>query len=252
MVIKSKKEIQFEQPSDLLLLANRYIMFIMAFIVIAMLFLGYFFILKPEIDAISSVESESTATEERRLKNELLVTKLEELEAEYDDIMNNRQEDLDSLKKIVPHDAQIAELFLIADRLAQKYDFQLSSIDISGAVSDQKTGSTPTTPALLPDDVADQIDLEISETPEIQLTTVDDVLASTGIKALVVHLVVSKSVVEDDDIIGEQIYDSFKDYVAEIENNMRLMDVQAVSFNEIAAEGEADYSFKLDLITYYQ
>ena len=100
---KDKKEIEFEQPSELLLLANRYIMFIIAFIVLAILFSSYFFILRPKIDSISSANLENTEELDRKVKNELLLTKLEQLEAEYKDIMNNRQEDLDLLKKIRYH-----------------------------------------------------------------------------------------------------------------------------------------------------
>ena len=87
---KEKKEIQFEQPSDILLFVNRYLMIIIGLIILIILVAGYFFLLKPKIDSININETRTTVTEERRLNNEHLLTKIQELEAEYFDIINNR------------------------------------------------------------------------------------------------------------------------------------------------------------------
>lgn len=249
---KNKKEIQFEQPSDLLLSVNRFIIFIMAFVVLAILIFGYFFVLKPKIDSINSIELENTATDERREKNELLLTKLKELEAEYQDIMNNRQEDLAFLKKMVPQGPQVAEFFLVADRLAKKQGFVLLNIDISDSTPEKQPKVSEEISGDIPEEVAAQITTENASTTDSSVDTVDDILANSDIKAMVVHISVSKAVGEDDDTLGLEIYDDFKDYVAELENNIRLLDVQAINFSEIEAEGQASYIFNLDLITYYQ
>jgi hypothetical protein len=253
MMRKEKKEIQFEQPSNLLLLANRYVLFIMALIVVAILVAGYFFVLKPRIDTISSVELQNTETEERRIKNELLLTKLKELEAEYEDIMNNRQEDLASLKKIVPQGSQVAEFFLIADRLAKKQDFVLLNIDVSENLSKREAVNPLPAANEIPEEIAAQAGIiPVNNTPEPTIDTIDDLLAFSGIKSMIVSISVSKTITEDQDILGIDVYNDFKDYVAELENNIRLLDVQAINFSDIVAEGEATYIFGLDLITYYQ
>ncbi|MBT4210160.1 MAG: hypothetical protein HOE19_04600 [Candidatus Komeilibacteria bacterium] len=250
---KDKKEIEFEQPSELLLLANRYIMFIIAFIVLAILFSSYFFILRPKIDSISSANLENTEELDRKVKNELLLTKLEQLEAEYKDIMNNRQEDLDLLKKIVPYTPQTAELFVISDQLAKKHDFQLLNISISESAPKRATGNRLVTDTsnLTDEAAAAQLDEEFfNEEPAV--VSVDDVLATTGIKSTIVDLSVSKTISEDDEIVGADVYTQFKNYISELENSIRLLDIQTIGFAEIAAEGEASYIFNLDLITYYQ
>lgn len=254
---KTKKEIQFEQPSDLLLLANRFIIWIMAFVILVILIFGYLFILKPKIDSISSVKLENTVTEDRRDKNETLLTKLKELEAEYQDIIDNRQEDLVFLKKMVPQGPQVAEFFVIADHLAKKQGFKLLNIDISDSTPEKRPNINQTTPSAnsendIPEDVAAQINTETASSRPVEINTINDVLANSDIKAMIVHISVSKTVGEDEDISGAQIYDDFKDYVAELENNIRLLDVQAMDFSEILAEGQAEYIFNLDLITYYQ
>lgn len=237
MSTQGHKEIQFEQPSDILLLANRYMLFIIALIVLAILILGYFFVLKPKIDNINSIELATTASESRRRGNEKLLTKLKALEVEYEDIIHNRQEDLDFLKRMVPQGEQVAEFFLIADRLAQARGFQLTSIDISDVLAKK--------PSNLDDDLA-----------EAEIVTVDDLLASSGINTMLVRVSVSKQISEEDDISGIEVYNNFKDYLAELENNIRLIDVQAINFGPIAAEtyfkGTINYSFDLDLVTYYR
>ncbi|MFA6466234.1 MAG: hypothetical protein WCV71_00010 [Patescibacteria group bacterium] len=254
---KTKKEIQFEQPSDLLLSANRFIIFIMAFVILAILIFGYLFILKPKINSISSVKLENTVTDERRKKNESLLTNLKELEAEYQDIMDNRQEDLVFLKKMVPQGPQVAEFFVIADSLAKKQGFRLLNIDISDSTPEKKPTIKEAIPNAnsadaIPEEVAAQINTETASSSPAEINTIDDVLVNSDIKAMIVHISVSKTVGEDDDTLGLEIYNDFKDYVAQLENNIRLLDVQAIDFSEILAEGQAEYIFNLDLITYYQ
>ncbi|MBT4517012.1 MAG: hypothetical protein HOC78_03890 [Candidatus Komeilibacteria bacterium] len=245
---KNKKEIEFEQPSDLLLLANRYIIFIIAFIVLAILLASYLFILKPKIDNISIVNLENTEELDRKVKNELLLTKLEELDAEYKDIMYNRQSDLDLLKKIVPYGAQTAELFVMSDLLAKKHNFQLLNIDLSvGAPKKLSFNESASNISNLSED-----DAEFIEPQEPAMNSIDDVLSMTGIKATIVHLSISKLIPEGDETTGAEVYRQFKDYISDLENNIRLLDVQSIGFAEIAVEGEANYIFNLDLITYHQ
>ncbi|MFA6307860.1 MAG: hypothetical protein WCS88_01555 [Patescibacteria group bacterium] len=237
---KIKKDIQFEQPSDILLLFDHYLMFILGFMVLAILVSGYLFVLKPKIDDMSSIKIETTETEDRRIGNEKLLSRIKELESEYQDIMNNRQADLEFLKKMVPYGLQEPEFLLLADRLAKKHDFQLSNIDISPndnkniqKQASETTGAT-STPA--------------------KIETLDDLLTASGIKSATIKLSVSKTIVEGSDILGKDIYNDFKNYLSELENSLRLLDVQSIDFLSIAAESQtaATYNFNLDLITYYQ
>jgi len=233
MINKDKKEIQFEQPSDILLFANRYIMFIIGFIILSILASGYFFVLKPKIDDTNSVELANTETEARKQDNELLLKRLGELESEYQDIINNRKEDLALLKKIVPQGPQSPEIFLMADRLAKLHDFQLTTINISEKLNAEKE-ATP-------------------EATEIKDETVNDVLAGAGIKSILMKLSVSKTITNEK-ISGGDIYNNFKSYLAELEDSIRLLDIQAINFMSVDEETEegTTYTFNLDLVTYYQ
>ena len=64
MANKDKRNIQFEQPSEVLLLVNRYVMIVLAVIVLTIFVGGYWFLLKPKIASIQSVEVEDQETEE--------------------------------------------------------------------------------------------------------------------------------------------------------------------------------------------
>lgn len=248
----NKKDIQFEEPSDILVLFNRYLMVIIALIIIVILVPGYLFILKPKIDSIDVSETQNTATEQRREDNEKLLSRIEELEAEYYDIINNRTEDLEFLKEVLPNDLQRAEIFLTADRLAQKYDFQLFSIGISD-VLDPQLAAVP-----ISNNESDEGEVSniSSKSVNVDVDTVEGLILSAGIKTATIKFVISKEVEKYDTITGDEIYDNFKDYLAELESNMRLFDIKSLVFggmDEIPGEnGSATYSFTFNLITYYK
>ncbi|MDD5749650.1 MAG: hypothetical protein PHO91_02580 [Patescibacteria group bacterium] len=219
-----KKEIKFEQPSELLLLANRYFVLILFVLLAGVFALSYFFLLNPKLDDISQVREQDIETEERRVQNEKLLTRIRELEEEYLSIRSSRAQDLEKIKKILPEEPQIAELFVIADRLAARHLFTLTSINISDR------GSAASTE---PDRA--------------------EVGQDAPLKSLVVHLSLARPL----DITGlpEQespdIYQDFKDYVEDLQSNLRLMDIQTISFGELTS-GSSIASFNLDLITYYR
>ena len=249
---KNKKEIQFEQPSDVLLVVNRYLMVIIGLIILIILVSGYFFLLKPKIDSINISETRTTVTEERRLNNERLLVRMQELEAEYYDIINNRQEDLNVLKKMVPADSQVAEIFLMSDLLAKKYGFQLANIDISA----NEPARAEATPAVTENLSQETDEVAPVETTQAEPSTLSGLLATSDIKTATVKFAISKTVEKDSDVLGAEIYDDFKDYLADLENNIRLMDIQAIIFDSIdekpSVKGGATYIFNLDLIVYYR
>ncbi|MBU1202877.1 hypothetical protein KKH39_02450 [Patescibacteria group bacterium] len=257
--MKDKKDIKFEQPSDILIFINRYIMFFVAMIILSVSLLGYFFLLKPKIDQIRSVEQETTETSERKMQNEALIIKLKELENEYKDILQNRQADLDYLKEMVPEGTRIAELFVIADRLAASHNFQLLSIEVSENNMENISGNQ---------NFEDDIDIPNTQEPatdaSADIKTIEDILLQSGIKSMVVHMSIMRQI-ENTDENGEplelegveqesggQIYNDFKAYISDLENYVRLMDIQAINFPELSFETTESQVFNLDIITYYQ
>jgi hypothetical protein len=284
---QNNKEIKFEQPSELLLLANRFIMLLAALIVLIVLFGGYWFLLKPKIAAIKVAGQETTAGQEDKLLNDKLIARIKELQAKYQEIKDDRQNDLSSLTKIVPSDMQIAELFILADQLAKKHGFQLRSIDIvteaeasggTGVPNPDLTTEGASQPLLSTGAIAAQQPEGAQIITEETQQPLDDLLTSQGrekylskrtdLKALTIHLVLllsgntnEKPFVVEETKNNKTSYEIFKGYLKDLENSLRLMDIQAVTFASLA-DGSAtagqesgqggEKTFTIDLKTYYK
>ncbi|RJQ35409.1 hypothetical protein C4566_00615 [Candidatus Parcubacteria bacterium] len=227
------KEIKFEQPSEILIIVNRYVMIIMAVIILGILALGYFFLLSPKIASIKVIEQETTDIEQRRILNENLLTKIKQLQFEYDGLIEDREGQLSKLLKVIPDEPQLAELFVLTERLAKQRGFELQSINIS-------EGST-SSGSVNPDGSS-------------------AVVSEEGLKSLVIHanIAYGSEAVEGDKKQSsdeEEVktpYQIFKQYLVDLENNLRLMDVQAVSFGSLDPTLEGAVSFSFDIITYYK
>lgn len=251
------KEIQFEQPSDILILINHYLLIILAIIVVAILAVGYFFFLHPKVQDISSIKQEDTQTQENKLQNEKLLNKIKELESEFNNIKSNRRDDLDKLKLILPEEPQIAELFVLADTIATNHGFKLTSIDISEDTSApvSPTPEAATAPGLtVSDNGQDYVNVDASAVP----TAIKSDLYP--IKSLIVHLAVSQPalVLEEDQELDKDnplpdVYQGFKDYIDDLQKNLRLMDIISVSFGDLTSASKgSEVGFNLDIITYFR
>lgn len=238
------KEIQFEQPSELLIIMNRYLMVIIAIIIVGLLSLGYFFLLAPKIATIKEIEKETSDIEERRVLNENLLTKIKELEKTYDEIIEDRENQLSYLMKVIPEEPQIAELFVMTERLAKQAGFDLQSINIS----EVQNGTGPDNAGA----IAKDEDVEGEE----------QVTKPKTLKSVVIHITVSYgsgiNVGEEgdepdpDEESGETPYEAFKQYLVDLENNLRLMDIQSVNFGSLDQDSGSSLSFSFDIITYYK
>lgn len=253
MVKLNKKDIQFEEPSEILVLFNRYLLVLVALIIVVILVPGYFMILKPKIDSIGVSETQNTASEQRREDNEKLLSRIEDLETEYYDIINNRKEDLAFLKEILPDEVQRAEIFLMTDRLAKKHDFKLLNINITDVLAPQTDNIAP---VVNEEDIEGQEEVSQAQQVNVDVSDLDALLLSTGIKTATLKFVVSRTIEKGEDITGEEVYDEFKDYLADLENNMRLMDIQSLIFGGIdeapGAKASDSYAFTFNILTYYK
>lgn len=257
MANRNKKEIQFEQPSDILLLANRYVMLMVGIIVLVVLIGGYLFLLQPKIKSIQSVQVEDQETEERRLQNQELLNNIKILEEVYLDIKDNRAEDLALLKKMVPTNPEIAELFVTANYLAQQNDFELVALDIS-EVTDDSEGYVKEVPAEMDgSQTTEEINDSINNPAAVDY--VKDVNLMDSLKSLIIHMTVAIEDTSSDEI---DPYTSFKQYLSDLETHLRLIDIQTVTFNEFAPAEEAEateegqevsvITFNFDIITYFR
>lgn len=206
---------QFDKPSNILILANKYIKLISLLFIIFTLAFGYLFLLQPKIDLIKSTkQNELPEIEKKEDDLRELITKLSKLKTKYNNIKSQRTSDLEKLYKIVPDNPDIANIFLISDRLANQYGFQLLSIDIT------------------------------EESNRGNKKDKEEVVKS-GLQSLIIHMTVAQ--VDN----GDDAYNKFKEYLGGLENNLRLMDIQTVSF-EGFSENEEEYSiFNFSIITYF-
>jgi hypothetical protein len=288
--IKDNKDIKFEQPSDFLLFFNRYVMVAVAIIVLSVLVLGYLFLLTPKIKSIKATTEQTDITQADKLLNEKLLSRIKELDNKYKEIKTQRQNDLLALTTMIPTGQQMAEIFVLADRLAKKHGFEVKSIDIvDNAQTTEKATATPpnflppeattSSPSILsinaivnqPFELPQQVSEE-TQSLKHDLNTRQGIeqylLTRTDLKSLTIHLVLSlaagggNSPLDRTSSLGQPqtSYETFKEYLNELENNLRLMDIQAVGFDsldEVQASQEKENTataktFTIDLKTYYK
>ncbi len=226
----NKNEIKFEQPSDLLVISNRYIVVIMSLLVFALLMLGYFFLLKPKMVSNEARQEQNDKNIANQEASQRLLASLGRLESEYKNIQANRQADLEQLKKILPTNPQVAEIFVLSEKLALDNGLKLNSVDISvDNNSNAEKNSASTVLKILP--------LRFS------LTRISD--------EEMTDFFPEGSVLPFDPNIDD--YTLFKNYIATLEKNLRLMDIQTLSLPALSADPESNVpSFNFSVLTYYR
>jgi len=212
---------QFDKPSNLLLFLNKYTKYLSIIIVVFTLALGHLILLQPKISLIQSTRGILVPEVERK-EEELkkLIKDLEELNIKFAGVKKDRSVDLDKLYKIIPNDPGVADIFLIIDRLSNKYGFQLLSLDI--AEPSEKTVSKG----------RKKKDEEKENIPKESL------------ESLILHVVVAQA-------DKEEGYKKFKEYLDGLENSLRLMDIQTVSFEGFTKEAEIFPTFSFSILTYF-
>jgi hypothetical protein len=219
-----KPTTQFEQPSSALLLANKYVWVILLTVVVVTLFLGYFLVLQSSFSNIGSARNDTSAVNEDVQTLSDLKNKVAQLEQEFSAVEAQRMSELRKLHSILPSEPQVAELFVLAERLALLKGFYLSAIDV---VQEQAV---------------------VGEDGE-------DILGPSGLSSLSIKMDVTQ-IIDEDNPPTEDPYDLFKQYLDDLESNVRLMDVETVSFSGIeggaeGGEGAAGLSLSFTLNTYF-
>jgi Tfp pilus assembly protein PilO len=226
----NKNEIKFEQPSDLLVISNRYIVVIMSLLVFAILMLGYFFLLKPKMVSNEARQEQSKKNIASQEASERLLASLGRLESEYKNIQANRQADLEQLKKILPTNPQVAEIFVLAEKLALDNGLKLNSVDIAVDNNLNTEKSSAST-------VLKSLPLRFS------LTRISN--------EEMVDFFPEGSILPFDPNVDD--YSLFKNYIATLEKNLRLMDIQTLSLPALSTDPDHNMpSFNFSVITYYR
>ena len=190
--------------------------FITILLIFGAIFVGIFYF-RPEWTAFRSLRAKAAY--------------LEQISAELDDLTKNRdalfstvnslsKDDLNRLNTILPRGQDSARFLVFLGNATKENHLVLKSVDISGssAPSNQKQGKIQPRPggsALV------QPQKEVNDLP--------------------FSLAVSGS------------YESFKSFLKELERNVRIIDIQDISFTAPASKNEnAPMDFSLKMKTYYQ
>jgi len=169
--------------------------------------LGYFFVLQPQISSIVSSNDSLNAINAKDKAAQDLAVNIEALTKSFSTLEASRNSDLKKLHSIVPQGEQLAELFVLAEKLAQRRGMVLSSIDVTSLVEKAEKKEAPKTEATTP------------------------VINDQGLQALSINMVVAQAVADP----TVDVYTEFKSYLDDLESNVRLLDIESVSFS--GAEG---------------
>lgn len=217
----NQNEIKFEQPSQLLLMVNQNLWAILGAIMLIIFAFGYFFVIAPKIKSIGENKTTFAELNSKKAAAEYLAKDIESLTKSFANLEAGRSQDLKKLHAILPQGEQLAELFVLAEKLATRRGFVLESINVTGLDKEKKEAK--------PVDTADQKNTESSE-------TIDN-----SLKALSVSMVVSAPSANVDP------YVNFKSYLDDLESSVRLLDVESVSF----VSGEESLTMNFTLKTYF-
>ena len=215
--------IKFEQPSGALLMASRYLWAILLFVVIVTLSLGYFLVLQNRLSNIGSAREGAQDVNVDFQDTAALIQEVSRLSQEYEAVATQRSNDLRRLHKILPNEPQIAELFVVAEDLGLRRGLYLANIDI-----------VDTSKAVVEDDL------------ELEAVT-----QGSKLKSLSINMSVNQLETEDIEPNPDlDSYDLFKLYLDDLEKNIRLFDIESVSFLGLGSE-DVPLGIVLDITTYF-
>ncbi|MFA6524744.1 MAG: type 4a pilus biogenesis protein PilO [Patescibacteria group bacterium] len=191
----------------------KYFKYIFVALVVILIFLSTYFILLPKYQQISG-----KGYLDYEQKKQTLVAKkaeLSELIKLKEDLAKISSVEKERLQKILPTAKEIPDIFLQMERLAVESGLKVSRISIKDAGSKQSAAT--------------------SETNGKKANTI----LLSGIQTITVSLSVE----------GDSSYESLKILLDNIEDNMRIIDLDSLSFIPSAEMSEG--AFSLNLNTYY-
>ena len=206
---KNGKEEQAGQKINILLV--RYFKWLIAFLVLVVFILGYFFLLKPKYEEIAKLTGDGQLSQEQEyLERREYLDKLKNLVAVFQSVKSSEIKKIDYILK--PKDVP-EELFSQVEAIVKKNGLLLKSLKIESGGEESKDSSQKVSRTT-------EEKTEVALPPEIGKT---------------------KATLE---VLGVD-YFGLKSLLASMENNLMLMDVASVNF---APEGN---SVQLVFYTYY-
>ena len=218
-------KVMLENASQLLQLINTYSLWLMALLAVGIIAAAYWFVLGPKFDSIYD-KSQTYLPGRQQTLTDLnnLQLKLMALDQEYKGLEQSRQQDIERISSVIPTDPDYASLFVQADVLAKLNGLKLKSIDITKPVD------KPVTERRAP--AADQAQQAAEQQIEV---------LPKNIRSLSVNLK-----------FGPGDYIQMKKLLTSLEANLRLYDVQSISFEPLDPKTKLFPGFVVVLKTYYR
>lgn len=201
----------------------KYFNLIIFLVIIVIGFISYSILFLPKYKQIQEIKQiDLSVKEDDLVKKEEHLKKFIELQQNYQSIT---PEDLAKIKEVLPYGPDLPGLFVQLQNIGQEYNLRLSSIAISEA---KETTAKPS----------------VQENTDIpgQIRNIYAPAAETkNIKKLSINL-------QYDGLSG---YSAFKSFLAALENNIRLSDIDSIAFTLPASGSSNGGLINFSLTTYY-
>lgn len=211
------------QATLALQILNRYLRWVLLLVILITLFLGYSFVLAEHIDKVKNVAQQSLKAKEKVLSDlQSIKISLDNDIRDFGLIIDRKRELLVKLDALLPQGSQYGDLFALVDGVTRQSGLVLNNINIAFADEGQTPpGSEQSRPAS----------------------------AQSTVKTIKLNLSVEGG-----------NYETFKRYLDVLQRNVRLFDVQTLSFDGGAFASktgddeelsQAVPQYDIELITYY-
>ena len=208
-------------------LIARHFRYVLVAVVVLLVGLGYLLFIGPQVSAVRQYGVVDLSAENKRLTDRTdYLSRLEKMLQLYSAL---NQTDLDRFNRLLPTEADFPDLFVIVEDLVSSSELELNSLSISPgsgtSVTSGETGTAPSEPANPAASLAQRGDLKV------------------------LNLAVSVS--------GGKSYEHFKKFLQNIENSLRLFNIQSLTFAPAQStqtgrlESTASSAYSINLQTYY-
>ena len=214
-----------ENAGQVLQLINAYLWWLILLLIVAVSGLVYWAVVGPKFSTLYDKSQTLLPNRQQTLQdlNDLQI-KLQRLDQEYKLLQQTREQDIQRISAVIPTEPDYASLFVQADILARTNGLKLKGIDITKSVDKPVSERRAPTPEQAQQPAEKQIEV-----------------LPKNIRSLTVAIK-----------IGSGDYTQMKKLLSALEANLRLYDVQPISFDPLDDKTGLFPGFQISLKTYYR
>lgn len=219
-----KIEQKLESASVALQFANKYQIWFLLIVAFVIIGAGYFLYLGPKFNELKEKSDNFLPNKEKILADLTKIeNKLIRLDQKFQQVQRLKELELEQISAFLPEKPDYPQLFVQAESIASSNNIDLQAIDVT------RTTDRP---------VSQRQTSGVDANPEVEQTieSLPSNVRSVGINIK----------------LGGGTYEDFKNYLDDLEKNLRLYDVQTLAFDSIDAETGDVGGFSLTLKSYYQ